>query len=80
MAILARLKNEFSFVRGNILINTITLTVILITAAIPYTYYPKYIEGLGGTPYIVGIIGSASYATLALVQIPGGYIADRHGR
>lgn len=28
----------------------------------------------------MGLIGSASYATLALVQIPGGYIADRHGR
>jgi MFS family permease len=28
----------------------------------------------------VGIIGSASYATLALVQIPGGYLADKHGR
>ncbi len=80
MAILARLKNEFSFIRGNLLINTITLTIILITAAISYTYYPKYIEGLGGNPYIVGLIGSASYATLALVQIPGGYIADRHGR
>ncbi len=80
MAILAKLKNEFSFIKGNILINTITLTIILVTAAIPYTYYPKYIEGLGGTPYIVGVIGFVSYVTLALVQIPGGYLADRHGR
>ena len=80
MAILAKLKDEFSFIRGNILINTITLTIILVTAAIPYTYYPKYIEGLGGDPYIVGVIGFVSYATLALVQIPGGYLADRHGR
>ncbi len=80
MAILAKLKNEFSFIRGNILINTVTLAIVLVTATIPYTYYPKYIEGLGGTPFIVGVIGSASYATLALVQIPGGYIADKHGR
>jgi len=80
LAVLAKLKNEFSFIRGNILINTVTLAIILVTAAIPYTYYPKYIEGLGGTPYIVGIIGFASYATLALVQIPGGYLADKHGR
>jgi len=80
LAILAKLKNEFSFIRGNILINTVTLAIILVTTAIPYTYYPKYIEGLGGSPSIVGIIGFASYATLALVQIPGGYLADRHGR
>ena len=80
MPILARLKNEFSFIRGNILINSVTLAIILVTSAIPYTYYSKYIEGLGGTPFIVGVIGFAAYTTLALVQIPGGYIADKHGR
>ena len=80
LAVLAKIKNEFSFIRGNILINTVTLAIILVTAAIPYTYYPKYIEGLGGNAYIVGVIGFASYATLAIVQIPGGYLADKHGR
>ena len=80
MAVLAKLKNEFAFIRGNILINTVTLAIILVTAAIPYTFYPKFIKELGGTPYIVGVIGSASYAVLALVQIPGGYLADKHGR
>jgi len=80
VAVLGRLKNEFSFIRGNILINTIAIAIILITSSIPYTYYPKYIEGLGGSPYIVGVIGFAAYATLALVQIPGGYLADKHGR
>jgi DHA1 family multidrug resistance protein-like MFS transporter len=80
LAILAKLKNEFSFIRGNILINAVTLAIVLVTASIPYTYYPKYIEGLGGNPFIVGVIGSASYAALALVQIPGGYLADKHGR
>ncbi|MCJ7722370.1 MFS transporter, partial [Candidatus Bathyarchaeota archaeon] len=80
MTVLAKLKNEFSFIRGNILINTVTIAIILVTSGIPYTYYPKYIEGLGGSPYIVGVIGFAAYATLALVQIPGGYLADKHGR
>ena len=28
----------------------------------------------------MGVIGFVSYATLALVQIPGGYLADKHGR
>jgi DHA1 family tetracycline resistance protein-like MFS transporter len=77
---LARLKNEFSFIRGNILINTVSLLLILVTAAIPYTYYSIYIEGLGGDPYIVGIIGLVSNIVLALVQFPGGYLADRYGR
>ena len=81
MTALSKLKEEFAFIKGNILINTVTLAIILVTTAIPYTYYPKFIEeGLGGDPTIVGVIGFAAYATLALVQIPGGYLADKHGR
>ena len=80
MTISARLRGEFSFIRGNILVLTVTLMIIVFAAAIPWTYYSKYIEGLGGTPFIVGVIGFASYATLALVQFPGGYLADKYGR
>ncbi|WNZ29625.1 MAG: MFS transporter [Candidatus Bathyarchaeota archaeon] len=80
MTIRCRIKDEFSFIKGNIFVNTVTIAVILVTAAIPYTFYPKYIEGLGGNAFIVGIIGFAAYVTLALVQIPGGYLADKYGR
>lgn len=80
MPILAKLKDEFSFIKGNILVNTVSLALILVTAAIPYTYYSLYIEGLGGDPFIVGLIGFVSNIALALVQFPGGYLADRHGR
>jgi len=80
LSILDRLREEFSFIRGNILVLTITLMIIVFAAATPWTYYPKYVEGLGGTPFIVGVIGFASYATLALVQFPGGYLADEYGR
>jgi len=62
------------------LVLTITLVIMIFAGAIPSTYYPKYVEGLGGTPFIVGVIGFASYATLALVQFPGGYLADKYGR
>jgi MFS family permease len=77
---LSKLKDEFSFIKGNVLINFVTLTLILVSTAIPYTYYSKYIEGLGGTPSIVGIIGFVSFVTLAIVQFPGGYLADKYGR
>jgi len=80
VAILGRLKDEFSFIRGNILINTVSLALILVTAAIPYTYYSLYIEGLGGDAFIVGVIGFVSNIALALVQFPGGYLADKYGR
>jgi MFS family permease len=80
LTILARLRGEFSFISGNMLVLTITLVIMIFAGAIPSTYYPKYVEGLGGTPFIVGVIGFASSATLALVQFPGGYLADKHGR
>jgi MFS family permease len=80
LPILARLRGEFSFISGNMLVLTITLVIMIFAGAIPFTYYPKYVEGLGGTPFIVGVIGFASSAILALVQFPGGYLADKHGR
>ena len=76
----SRLREEFSFIRGNVLVLASTWIFVNLIAAIPLTYYPKYVEGLGGTPFIVGVIGFASFAILALVQFPGGYLADRHGR
>jgi len=80
LTIFARLREEFSFISGNMLVLTITLVIIIFAAAIPFTYYPKYVKGLGGTPFVVGVIGFASSTTLALVQFPGGYLADKHGR
>src|SRR3972149_214408 len=76
----ASLKDEFSFVRGNVLVLAVTLIIVNFMSAIPFTFYPKYVEELGGTPFIVGVIGFASFLILALVQFPGGYLADKHGR
>ena len=57
-----------------------TLIIVISASSIPYTYYPTYVEGLGGTPLVVGIIGFVSYISMALVQFLGGYLADKHGR
>ncbi|MFW6117324.1 MAG: MFS transporter [Thermoproteota archaeon] len=80
MAFLDSFRKEFYFLRGNLLVLTITLAIIIFAGTIPSTYYPKYVKGLGGTPFIVGVIGFASYSTLAVVQFLGGYLADKHGR
>lgn len=47
---------------------------------LPGTYYSQFILELGGTEFIVGVISFSSFITLALVQFPGGYLADKHGR
>lgn len=77
---LTRLKGEFSFVHGNLLILMISWILINFTQSIPGTYYAEYVRRLGGSAFIVGVIGSASLVANALVMFPGGYLADKYGR
>jgi len=45
------------------------------------TYYgPFVLYDLGATETILGLIGFVSLIGLALVQFPGGYLADKYGR
>ena len=76
----SRLRDEFSFLRGNILVLMISWLLMNFSGAIPSTYYSLFILELGGTPFIIGIIEFASFLALASVQFPGGYLADKHGR
>ncbi len=80
MGLCSRLKSEFSFLRGNVLVMMLTWLLMNFAGAIPSTYYSLYILDLGGTPFIIGIIDFVSFLALALVQFPGGYLADKHGR
>jgi len=75
-----RLVSEFSFVRGNFLILLASWTLMNFAAAIPETYYSLYVLALGGTAVIIGVIGFTSSLILGLIQFPGGYLADKHGR
>jgi len=54
--------------------------VMNFASAIPATYYSLFVLELGGTPFIIGIMEFISFLTLASVQFPGGYLADKHGR
>jgi len=47
---------------------------------LPGTYYSDYILQLGGSPTALGTITLISMLTLASVQFPGGYLADKYGR
>ncbi|MCK4424071.1 MFS transporter [Candidatus Bathyarchaeota archaeon] len=47
---------------------------------LPGTYYSDYVIQLGGNATILGVILMASMLTLAAVQFPGGYLADKYGR
>jgi MFS family permease len=77
---LSRLAREFSFVKGNYLILLLSWALMNFAAAIPETYYSLYVLALGGTEVVIGLIGFISSIMLALIQFPGGYLADKHGR
>jgi len=76
----SRLKAEFAFLRGNMLVLMASWLLMNFAGAIPSTYYSLYILGLEGTPFIIGIVDFVAFLALALVQFPGGYLADKQGR
>ena len=47
---------------------------------IPDTYASLFYIHLGADTFLISIIGFAGSIAVALVQFPGGYLADKHGR
>jgi len=81
LSTLARIKAEFSFVRGNYLLLVLSWILMDFALELPNIFYGPYVVyDLYGTPVILGLIGFISLIVLALVQFPGGYLADKYGR
>ena len=80
MEFIEKLKEEFSFFKGNYLILIISWILMDFAGELPGTYYSDYVIQLGGSATILGLITFVSMLALASVQFPGGYLADRYGR
>ena len=80
MKLAKKIKEEFSFFRGNYLILVISWILMDFAGELPGTYYSDYVIQLGGSPTILGVIMLASLLALASVQFLGGYLADKYGR
>jgi MFS family permease len=46
----------------------------------PSPNFQYYVQALGGTGVVLGIIGFANFLAIAAVSFPGGYLADKYGR
>jgi len=79
-SLLSQFRSEFSFIKGNFLVLILSWIVMDLAGEMPQTYYGLYVKALGGSASIIGLIGSVSMVFRALVQIPGGYLADKYGR
>ncbi|MEM2105078.1 MAG: MFS transporter [Candidatus Bathyarchaeia archaeon] len=80
MPITQRLKQEFSFIKGNYAVLVLSWVLLDFASEIPTAYYALYVLGLGATETILGTIGLFQFLALASMQFPGGYIADKFGR
>jgi MFS family permease len=75
------LREEFSFVRGNYLILVVSWILMDFASEMPALYYgPFVMYDLGASSFALGFIGFVSMIALALVQFPGGFLADKYGR
>jgi MFS family permease len=73
-------QGESAVLRGNFLIITISWIIMFGASPISGTYASLYYKSLGASDFLISIIGFAGSIAIALVQLPGGYLADKHGR
>jgi len=78
--LVSRLRREFDFVHGNFLYLIISWFIIDFVVELPSTYFPLYVKALGGSATSLGIIMASTMISMSLVQLSGGYIADKYGR
>ena len=78
--LIGRVRSEFGFITGNFAIMVASWLVLDFASELPYTYYPLYVQALGGTAATIGLIGAVEGISRGIVQIPGGYLADKYGR
>lgn len=80
MKFAALFRGDQAVLRGNFLLITISWVIMFAAQPIPDTYASLFYLHLGANELMLSIIGFASSIAVALVQFPGGYLADKHGR
>jgi DHA1 family multidrug resistance protein-like MFS transporter len=73
-------RGKSAALKGNFLILTLSWAIMYFAIPIPQTYASLYYLSLGADEFLLSVIGFAGSIALALVQFPGGYLADKHGR
>jgi len=77
---LVRLREEFSFVKGNLLVLIVSYTLFRMTDSMSYSFQSLYIRELGASHLLLGLMSSLGSLIIALVRIPGAHVADHYGR
>ncbi|MCW3996478.1 MAG: MFS transporter [Candidatus Bathyarchaeota archaeon] len=80
MRFTALFRGNSAVLRGNFLLITISWIIMFFAQPIPDTYASLYYLHLGADVFLISVLGFVGSIAVALVQFPGGYLADKHGR
>ena len=76
-----KLRNDLaSILRGNVLILFLTWLLLGFGNNMVHKFDGKYFAALGASNVMLGYMGALTFGMMALLQIPGGHLADTWGR
>jgi len=78
--LLSRMRKELSSICENFLVLIISYSLFNLGYALTWPFESPFVQSLGASPFMIGLIGSIGSLVLFLARIPGSYIADKHGR
>jgi MFS family permease len=73
-------RGDSAVLRGNFLLITISWIILFAAQPIPDTYASLFYLSLGADEFLIAVMGFVGSIAVALVQFPGGYLADKRGR
>lgn len=79
-SLMRKIQGEFAFLRGDYLLLLVGALLIDASLEMAYTYYPLFVQAIGGSAATVGLLSSIGNIIQSLTMIPGGHLADRYGR
>jgi len=79
MKTIEKLREQFSFFKGNYVILIISWILMDFAGELPGIRYSDYVVQLGGRFTVLGLIMLVSIVCLVWVQFLWGYLADKYG-
>ena len=80
MGLRSRLREELSFLRGNLLVLIVSWVFFRFVGSMVYPYESLYLEALGATALTIGLVGALGTVALFISRLVGGPLADKYGR
>jgi len=80
MILRALLKDITSLLKGNVLVLFLTWVLLSFGNNMVHKFDGLYFSALGASNVVLGYMGAITFGMMALLQIPGGHLADTLGR